>query len=279
MNHRFGSAALALTLAAGLSTAAFADERPMNPTIAARPYANTIILNGDKLDTSAIPYMEDTSLVPMRLVAESDFGSADWWAEDGMGIFYLGKSLMQVTFATGEVVLQDETVASTGVLNSGVTFVPTDVLDKVEGYEVKVSEGTIEITTPNNDPLIKAGYGVSRASKSDMGMVSSAQEMKDYHNIPADEFDSLFAIFPMMTTPDTLVMGKLKEGADVEALKTALEAYRAQQEETFTWYLNHNLPKTQNAKVVVENGWFLFLIAEDADAGVEAFKAFAAAQK
>ena len=277
MMHRFGSAALALALTAGLSTAAFAEERPMTPALAARPYANTIILNGDKLDTSAIPFMEDAALVPMRLIAEGDFGSADWWAEDGMGIFFLGDSLLQVTFSTGEIVLEDETVASTGVLNSGVTFIPVDVLSQVEGYEVKTSEGTIEITTPNNDPLIKAGHSVMKASKADMGIVSDREEMKEFYSIPTDEFESIFGMFSMMTSPDAVIMGKLKEGADVEAVKAAVEAYRAQQEETFTWYLSDNLPKTQNAKVVEENGWFLFLIAAEAEAGVETFKAFAAA--
>lgn len=279
MKHRIGSAALALTLATSLTTAAFAARGEGQPLISPKPsYANTLILNGDKLDTSAIPAMEDKNLVPMRLVAEGDFGAAQWYEEDGMSGFYLGGNALEVVLSTGAITLNDEAVNTVAVLYDGVTFVPVDVLSLMEGYTVNVKNGTIEITTPNNQPVIKSGYAVAEAAKMSQGMITSEQELTDFYQIPAGQFESVFAMFPMMTTPDTLVMGKLAENADVDAIKAALETYRAGQEETFSWYLSDNLPKVKNAQVLVEDGYFLFLIGEDAEAGVKTFREFVAAE-
>ena len=78
--------------------------------------------------------------------------------------------------------------------------------------------------------------------------------------------------FAMMVSPDTVVVGKLAQDGE-ETARAGLEAYRQQQEDTFSWYLTQNLPKVENAQVVVEGEYILFLIAEDAQAGVEAFQA------
>ena len=82
----------------------------------------------------------------------------------------------------------------------------------------------------------------------------------------------------MITSPDTLVVGKLADGADVDAVKEALETYRQGQEDTFSWYLGQHLPKVQDARLVVEGDYLFFLIAENADAGEAAFTAFVEAQ-
>ena len=92
-----------------------------------------------------------------------------------------------------------------------------------------------------------------------------------------DAFEQAVGFFPMMVSPDTLVLGKLAEGADTQAVKTALEAYRQSQEDTFSWYLSQNLPKVQDARLLVQDGYVLFLIAENADAGEAAFTAALAA--
>ena len=79
------------------------------------------------------------------------------------------------------------------------------------------------------------------------------------------------AFLPMMTSPDTLVLGKLGEGQE-ESLKAAFESYRKQQEDTFSWYLSQNLPKVENAQFVTEGEWFLFLIGENAEEAVKVFQ-------
>ena len=75
----------------------------------------------------------------------------------------------------------------------------------------------------------------------------------------------------MMTSPDTVLIGKLTDGREAQA-RADLEEYRQQQEDTFSWYLSQNLPKVQEAQTVVQDGWLLFVIGEDADAAVQTFR-------
>ena len=110
------------------------------------------------------------------------------------------------------------------------------------------------------------------------GMQADEQTLTDAYGIPAGSFEQVVAFFPMITSPDTVIIGKLAEGADQAAVEAALETYRQGQEDTFSWYLTQNLPKVQDARLVVENGWLLFLIADNADAGEAAFTAFVEAQ-
>ena len=110
------------------------------------------------------------------------------------------------------------------------------------------------------------------------GMEADDQTLTDAYGIPAGSFEQVVAFFPMITSPDTLVVGKLAEGADVDAVKEALETYRQGQEDTFSWYLGQHLPKVQDARLVVEGDYLFFLIAENADAGEAAFTAFVEAQ-
>ena len=59
--------------------------------------------------------------------------------------------------------------------------------------------------------------------------------------------------------------------AAYDAIKNP-QAYRQQQEDTFSWYLSQNLPKVQDARTVVKDGYLLFVIAENADEAVAAFE-------
>ena len=88
----------------------------------------------------------------------------------------------------------------------------------------------------------------------------------------------MVAFFPMITSPDTVIVGKLAEGADEKAVTDALEAYRQSQEDTFSWYLSQHLPKVQDARTVVENGYLLFFIGENADQAEELFHTYVEAQ-
>ena len=67
---------------------------------------------------------------------------------------------------------------------------------------------------------------------------------------------------------------KLADGADETAVKEALEAHRQSQHDTFSWYLAQNLPKVEDARILVEDGYVFYLIAENADAGEAAFHAY-----
>ncbi|MCI8477644.1 MAG: DUF4358 domain-containing protein [Oscillospiraceae bacterium] len=260
MKHRLGALALAAVLAGSLSPAA----------LAASPAE--IVLNGNKLDTTGLPTCAG---LPMRLIAEEDHGFADWYEEDNQGVFYLGDHQITVQFDTNAVEV-DGTILE-GIhaqVEQGVTFLPPSVLEGLEGYTVTADpqDGQkLTITTPNNDPMIQLAYQIIDASGMGYSARATLEQMEEYHQIHAASFTQGIGFFPMMTSPDTLVLVKLAEDGE-EAAKADLERYRKQQEDTFSWYLSQNLPKVQNAKLVIADGWLLFLIAEDAEAGAALFQ-------
>ena len=275
---KLGTLALTVAVAGAVALPALAaEEAPL--LIAANGYATPITLNEEKLDTAGIPAVEGQDLLPLRLVAEADHGSAYWDQESNESWFKLGDGQITVKFADSSIWVGEEQVKTQAQVVDGVTYVPASVLELLEGVTVTTdAEAGITITTPNNDPLVKAAYQVMDEAGMAYGMRADEALLSETYKIPTDAFEQVIAFFPMITNPDTVIMGKLAEGADVEAVKTAVEAYRKQQEDTFSWYLSQNLPKVQDARVVVEGDYFLFLIAENADAGEAAFHAFVEAQ-
>ena len=232
-------------------------------------YAQTIVLNSETLDLTGIP--GGTQYLPMRLVAEADHGSAYWAQEENQSWFTFGDNRIIVSFADNSVTVNDVPVADVKAeVSNGVTFLPADVLTQMEGYTVETSDNQVTITTPNNDPMVKLGYQVMEDTGVAMGMRADETVMTNY-GIDTKQFESYVAFFPMITSPDTVIVAKLAENADVDAVKDQLEAYRKSQEDTFSWYLSQNLPKVQDARVVVEGDYLLFLIGENADAGVKTF--------
>ena len=267
---KLGAAALTLALAGAMTVPAFAAEDLLispNPNA----YATSITLNGETLDTTGVPAASRADLLPMRLVAEADHGSAYWAQEENQSWFTFGDNRIIVSFADNSVTVNDVPVADVKAeVSNGVTFLPADVLTQMEGYTVETSDNQVTITTPNNDPMVKLGYQVMEDTGVAMGMRADETVMANY-GIDTKQFESYVAFFPMITSPDTVIVAKLAENADVDAVKDQLEAYRKSQEDTFSWYLSQNLPKVQDARVVVEGDYLLFLIGENADAGVKTF--------
>lgn len=270
--------ALTAALAGTLALPALAAE-PIHPILAQTGYSTQITLNGEVLDTTELPGVPN-ALLPLRALAEADHGSAYWDQENNEGWFTFGDNRITVSFTDNSVSVNDQAVEVSDVeVIAGVTFVTGDVFDGLEGYQVEWQEGQgdgdnqVSITTPNNDPMVKLTYEIMDESGMAYGMRADDATLTEAYQIPVDQFEQVIAFFPMITSPDTVVVGKLAEGADVEAVKTALEAYRQSQEDTFSWYLSQNLPKVQDARVVISGDYLLFLIAENADAGVAAFEA------
>ena len=176
--------------------------------------------------------------------------------------------------------MDDEQVKSQAYVTGGVTFVEAGVLEMLEGYTAEQAEdgSSITITTPNNDPMVKAAYQIMEDSGMAYAMRTEGSEAEQAFQLPEGSFEQVIAFTSMNTTPDTLVLGKLAEGADEKAVKAALEAHRQAQHDTFSWYLSQNLPKVEDARILVENGYAFYLIAENADAGEAAFHAYVQAQ-
>ena len=278
---KLGTLALTAALAGSLALSAVAAEPA--PVLTQTGYSTQITLNGEVLDTTGIPGVPN-ALLPLRLLAEADHGSAYWDEENNEGWFTFGDNRITVCFTDNSVSVNDQTVEVAGVeVIAGVTFVTGDVLNGLEGYQVQWQESQgegdnrVSITTPNSDPVVQLAYGIMDESGMAYGMRADETTLTEAYQIPADQFEQVVAFFPMITSPDTLVLGKLKEGADVNVVKEALETYRQNQEDTFSWYLSQNLPKVQDARVVISGDYLLFLIADNADAGVAAFETGVAA--
>jgi hypothetical protein len=232
------------------------------------------------LQFSEIPNVP-AGYVPLRAVIQADKGSAYWDSAENTGSFYHECGQIVVSFDDMSILVEDEKVEDAeALLLEGVTYVPVSVLEKLEGITVtdkSTDDGeSFEITTPNGTPLMMMASSIMETAEMGRGMKSSIEEMEQFwgeaHGFKAEYMTEGVAFMPMMTSPDTLVLGKFDED-NLDALKESLESYRKQQEETFTWYLGQNLPKVQAAQFVTEGDWFMFLIAENVDEGVKTFQA------
>ena len=245
-------------------------------------YGQTIVLNGETLDLTGIPGVSGEELLPLRLLAEADHGSAYWDEENNESWFTFGDNRITVKFADNSVWLDDQQVKSTAQVADGITFVEAGVLSMLEGYTVdrnpELDVNRIDITTPNNDPMVKTAYQIREESGMAFGMRSDNAEVATLFQLPEDTFEQAICFTSMNTTPDIMVLAKLADGADETAVKEALEAHRQSQHDTFSWYLAQNLPKVEDARILVEDGYVFYLIAENADAGEAAFHAYVEAQ-
>ena len=172
--------------------------------------------------------------------------------------------------------INDEPAAGvTAQVVNGVTFLPVSVLEGLEGITVEEGEASLTITTPNNDPLVQLAYAVADAGNVTYGMKAD-QESLSMYGIDGENFETVAGFFPMITSPDTVIIGKVAEGK-LDTVTEQLEAYRQQQHDTFSWYLSQNLPKVENAKTITSGDYLLFVIGENPDAAVETFEAGVAA--
>ena len=264
---KLGTLALTLTLTGAMALPALAAEEPeLVIAPADTGYGQTIVLNGETLDLTGIPGVSGEELLPLRLLAEADHGSAYWDEENNESWFTFGDNRITVKFADNSVWLDDQQVKSTAQVADGITFVEAGVLSMLEGYTV------------DRNPMVKAAYQIREDSGMAFGMRSDNAEVATLFQLPEDTFEQAICFTSMNTTPDIMVLAKLADGADETAVKEALEAHRQSQHDTFSWYLSQNLPKVQNARTVVDGDYILFVIAENPDAAEEAFHTFVAAQ-
>ena len=273
---KLGTAALALTLTGALALPAFAAEETPVLISAKVGYTTAITLNGETLDTAGIPAASD-SMLPLRLLAEADHGSAYWDETSNESWFTFGENRITVRFADNTITVNDVPVNTTAEVHNGVTYVPASVFSGMDGFTVTSDANAVTITTPNNDPMVKLAYSIMENSEM-FGSRTYEDTLADAYKIPVDQFEQIVAFFPMITSPDTVIVGKLVEGADEKAVTDALEAYRQSQEDTFSWYLSQHLPKVQDARTVLENGYLLFFIGENADQAEELFHTYVEAQ-
>lgn len=253
------SAAAALTLTLSLGASALA-------------YSGTITLNGTKLDTAKLPDAPAGSVIPLRAVAEADYGFADWYADENRSYFSLDGNDVYVDCATGAIELNGETLSNMkAAFVQGTTFVPASLLSKLEGYTAQVKGGDVTITTPNADELVRLARSI--IDKVEMGatMKLDAAGMAEMYNIPSDCFTEAVGFFPMMISADTIVIGKVADGK-LDAAKEALEAQRALTQQNFEQYLPDPLERAKNGQIVTSGDYIMLIISGDNDTAIRMFQ-------
>lgn len=299
---RLSAAALAAALATSV-TPAFAAENH-TALISAKPVSDTftteISVNGTVLESyeyeQELPDTWETETisvtlseliavpagyVPLRAIVQADQGSASWFKEEKQSFFYLNDSRIITDFNDMSIEVNDEKLEGvTALLLDGVTYIPVSVLAGIEGIEV-VDNSTDEkesyaISTPNGSPLMMLANSLLETAQTAMTSKTTIADLEgiygDEMGFKAEYVTEGVAFLPMITSPDTLIIGKMADGAE-KSLKNFCEEYRKSQETTFSWYLSDNLPKVENAQFVTEGDWFMFLIAENTEDAIEEFKA------
>lgn len=269
MQHdRIAALGLSLALAATMTVPALAAEGPMLISGNPNSYRYSITVNGEAVDTSALPNVDG---LPVRLVAEADHGSASWYEGESTAYVSMTGGFFVLNFADGSVTLDDEKVADLTVAND-TTFLPISFFEGLEGVTVTVSGNSVDIATPNNDPLVKLSYALSETANL-RGIALNSENVADFCTVSGENFqDGRVAGFaPMMISPDTLIVGKLAEGKEADA-KAQWDEYVQVKYDLHSWYLGQHLPKVEDARFEVENGYVLCLIAENADETVAAFR-------
>lgn len=282
MMKRIGSTALALALAASIAPAALAEDMmdivPISAPLSDTGYAASIAVNGEELDLSGIPAAEDgIYLLPMRVVTEADYGFADWYTEENQGYFALDDHRIYVNFSDNSVEVDGEKLEDvTATVIDGVTFLPASVIDGLEGYSVLIGASEpafISISTPNGAPLTKLAREIMETTEMASSMKNSAETLKDFVGIDPANYDEFVSFSSMMIRADALFIGKLAEGADMDAAKEELEAVRARIQQSFEQYLPAPLEMAKNGKIVEKDGYVALFISPDVDKAIEMFEA------
>ena len=226
---KLGTLALTLTLTGAMALPALAAEEPeLVIAPADTGYGQTIVLNGETLDLTGIPGVSGEELLPLRLLAEADHGSAYWDEENNESWFTFGDNRITVKFADNSVWLDDQQVKSTAQVADGITFVEAGVLSMLEGYTVdrnpELDVNRIDITTPNNDPMVKAAYQIREDSGMAFGMRSDNAEVATLFQLPEDTFEQAICFTSMNTTPDIMVLAKLADAAEGELPSVLVES-------------------------------------------------------
>lgn len=266
-------------------------------------YATTITVNGNALEEYSfekpIPgsweYKTVTTrladlptvpagYVPVRAIASADPDCyVDWFEESNKGRIVLMPHTIMVSFDDMSVTVDGELLEGVEAqLLNGTTFLPISVIDDLDGYSVvDTSEGGVEsyaITTPNGAPIRLMAEEIREAANMGMGMKMSMAELFDFYGesygFSAEMISECIAYFPVTLNANTLILAKLTDESQKDAFQAACEAYQeySLSQATFGYMLDAR-PAIENAQIVFEGDWALFLICNGAEEGVTQFYA------
>lgn len=275
----------------------------MIPIATAKNYATTITINGQALEEytyekESSGYGSETitvaltdlpsvpaGYVPMRAIAQADGGYAQWFKDSNTARLYMGDSSIAIVVSFADMSVKVDGELLEGVeakLLNGTTFLPVSIFDSLgEGFSWvdNSADGveSYEIKTLNGTPLRVLANQVHESANMG-GMKTSMEELILYYGeefgFNGEMMADCIAYLPVSTNADTLILAKLTDESKREEIKAAFEAYQASQLERCQWgYLQASLPAIENAQIVFEGDWALFLICDGAEDGVAQFRA------
>lgn len=308
---RVSTAAISLAVAFSLAAPAFAAEGDAstllispNPNAVAETYGGVVTLNGEEITSVIYSYPIEGSweereeiistadlpsapagYVPMRLLCQAtEGGAAYWFPEENQSLFYINETRIYTNFADNSVYVLNadrEQVLQEGVtcyLKDGVTYLPADFLNTLDGIAVEQSEEDgwerfdVTLEVPGT-PLRKLSVSIQKAL--DIGDGMAPDEYLTAIEEDISGFEELVGQVPMINIrSDSVVIGKYAEGADKEAAKAALKKIQDIQIQNFEHYLAEPLEVAKNGKIVEsEDGKYVMLImSEDNDKAIELFQ-------
>ncbi len=308
---RISTAALSLAMALSMAAPAFAageDASALlispNPDAVAETYGGVVSVNGEEIPSVTYTYPIEGSweereeifsigdlpgapagYVPMRLLCQAtEGGAAYWFPEENQSMFYINETQIYTNFADNSVYVLNadrEQVLQEGVtcyLRGGVTFLPADFLNTLDGITVEVSEVDgqarfdVTLEVPGT-PLRKLSVSIQKALEIGDGMAPDEYLTAIEEDISG--FEELVGQVPMINIrSDAVVIGKYAEGADKEAAKAALKKIQDIQIQNFEHYLPGPLEVAKNGRIVEsEDGKYVMLImSEDNDTAIALFQ-------
>lgn len=225
-----------------------------------------------------------TGYVPMRAVTQADPDCyVDWFPESNSSRFVLIPYTITVYWDDDSVTLDGEVLEGIEpLLLDDTTFLPVSIFDHLDGYEVvSNSDGSVEsyaITTPSGAPIRLMADAIREAANMGAGMKMGMAELFDFYGesygFSAEMISECFAYFPVTLNANTLILAKLTDESQKEAFQAACEAYQeySLSQATFGYMLDAR-PAIENAQIVFEGNWALFLICDGAEEGVAQFHA------
>lgn len=103
----------------------------------------------------------------------------------------------------------------------------------------------------------------------------SEEQMQNLYNIDPAKLEDYSVHIPMMNTKtNEIAIFKVKDAADVENVKAAIETRAENVMKPFEHYLLDQYEQAKNYKIVVKGNYVLFLISDSADELLKVYDSF-----
>ena len=228
---------------------------------------STVTVNGAALEVKS----HGDTYVPARAFAEADYGKVFWNCEKNVSTFSLPDNKVEINCATLEITVDGKVQEQKALIPyDGVTYLPISVVKSLSGYSAVVSGGVMSITTPASSDFVKLVYDLRSTAKLTNLSRTPSYDMAEYYGFDVSKnYESLVAFNGLNLQSSVLYVAKAK---NVSAVEADFKAKKQQLIDTFTWYQPAQGDLAKDGQIVTSGNYVLFVISENNDAVVKAFK-------